>query len=188
MTRRESAKGFAFSLLGIQTVNTQVTARKCETSDPAALESLCTRASGRSTQPGYAGEVEPQEAWEILQHHPEALLIDVRTPQEWQSVGLPVLEGIAGKLVTLSWRQGPGYTINPNFAEQLRNAGATYDTPLFFLCRTGGRSLDAAIAMTAQGYHFCFNMHKGFEGEPDDQGLRGTRNGWKASQLPWRQG
>ena len=31
----------------------------------------------------------------------------------------------------------------------------------------GGRSTDAAIAMTALGYKNCYNVEGGFEGEPD---------------------
>ena len=45
----------------------------------------------------------------------------------------------------------------------------------------------AAEAMTAAGFQECYNVAGGFEGDPDDQGHRGTVNGWKVDGLPWRQ-
>ena len=38
---------------------------------------------------GYAGDLTPQESWEILASNPKALLVDVRTQAEWNFVGVP---------------------------------------------------------------------------------------------------
>ena len=40
---------------------------------------------------GYAGDVGPREAWDILAAHASAALVDVRTDAEWTYVGLPDL-------------------------------------------------------------------------------------------------
>ena len=37
----------------------------------------------------YAGDITPQEAWDILTSNPDATLVDVRTDAEWRFVGVP---------------------------------------------------------------------------------------------------
>lgn len=155
-------------------------------SEGRTLEQLASLARERGGDESYGGEVMPREAWDCLASH-GGLLVDVRTPPEWLFVGLPHLRDMPGKLVTLAWKHYPTFAVNDQFAPQLLAAGATPATPLFFLCRSGGRSLDAARAMHALGYRYCFNVSGGFEGEPDAQGHRGSAEGWKASGLPWRQ-
>jgi len=59
---------------------------------------------------------------------------------------------------------------------------------LFFICRSGSRSLAAAKAMAAAGYRACHNVAGGFEGPLDDERHRGYAEGWKAAGLPWLQG
>jgi len=135
----------------------------------------------------YAGDISPEDAYAFLQAN-DAILIDVRTTPEWQFTGVPDLSATHGKLATISWKTYPDFATNPKFAEQLAAVGADKDTTLLFLCRSGGRSLDAAVAMTANGYRHCFNISGGFEGDPDMHGHRGTAEGWKAKHLPWKQG
>jgi rhodanese-related sulfurtransferase len=59
---------------------------------------------------------------------------------------------------------------------------------VFLLCRSGARSRAAAIALTEAGFRQAFNISDGFEGDADQDGHRCNRNGWKAENLPWRQG
>jgi rhodanese-related sulfurtransferase len=136
----------------------------------------------------YAGDISPEEAFDfLLKHH--AYLIDVRTLPEWQFVGVVDLGNTAGKAVTISWKHYPDFSLNLKFAEQLAALpDLSKETPIFFLCRSGGRSLDAAVAMTAAGYHTCYNIEGGFEGDHDGKGHRGITQGWKAKKLPWKQG
>jgi rhodanese-related sulfurtransferase len=136
----------------------------------------------------YAGEVSPADAYAFM-NEAFAAVVDVRTVPEWQFTGTPDTSATLGKTITLSWKTYPGFVLNPQFVDQLaKQEGITKDTPLFFLCRSGGRSLDAAIAMTAAGYSHCYNVTGGFEGEADANGHRGHIEGWKAATLPWRQG
>ncbi len=134
----------------------------------------------------YAGEVSPEEAFGFVKDN-AAVVVDVRTVPEWQFVGVPELKGTQGKLAMICWKMYPDFSTNTRFAEELA-AVAGKDTPLLFLCRSGGRSLDAAVAMTALGYRYCFNVSDGFEGDPDASAHRGATRGWKAKQLPWKQG
>ena len=63
---------------------------------------------------------------------------------------------------------------------------------LFFICRSGSRSLAAARLVAARTLGEgrpveCVNVAEGFEGDLDGEGHRGTVNGWKVAGLPWRQ-
>lgn len=140
----------------------------------------------------YAGDISTAEAWALLEKEPKAQLIDVRTAAEWTFVGLPDLSGLGRDVHCVEWQSFPDMSVNPQFAavaaDEVRSAGASEDTPLLFLCRSGARSRAAAIAMTRAGFRKAYNIAGGFEGDLDENRRRGTRNGWKAGGLPWRQG
>ena len=157
--------------------------------ESAAVRALAEQAAGRKLGGlAYGGEVAPEEAYAFLQAE-GGILVDVRTVPEWQFVGVADLGATKGRMATICWKLYPDFSTNGRFAEQLAaTPGVTKETPIFFLCRSGGRSLDAAAAMSAQGYTHCFNVSDGFEGEPDMSGHRGTGGGWKAKGLPWKQG
>jgi rhodanese-related sulfurtransferase len=67
-------------------------------------------------------------------------------------------------------------------------AGASKDSELFFICRSGARSRMAAEAMANAGYRRCRNVADGFEGPLDADRHRGQVAGWKAAGLAWVQG
>ena len=132
-------------------------------------------------------DVSPGAAWDALRTDPEALLVDVRTDAEWNFVGLPDLSEAAKQPVLIPWQLYPSMQVNGAFADHLRKAGATPLSKLFFLCRSGARSLAAAQAAQAAGFPHAANVADGFEGPPDGEGHRSTLSGWKADGLPWRQ-
>ncbi len=136
-------------------------------------------------------DVGVEEAWEKLKQDPSAVLIDVRTQAEWAFVGVPDLSPLGKQLVCLEWQHFPGGQLNPSFTSQLEStlaAGeAGENTELFFICRSGHRSLHSAEAMAKTGYRACHNVAGGFEGPPDNEGHRGFVSGWKAAGLPWVQ-
>ena len=140
------------------------------------------------TDDGYAGDVEPKQAWEMLAKEPSAVLVDVRTDAEWGFVGVPDLSELGKDLVRVPWQRFPSMAMNADFASQVAANGVEQSSTLFFLCRSGQRSHAAAIAMTAAGYGPCYNVADGFEGPPDAERHRGTVAGWKFDGLPWRQG
>lgn len=135
----------------------------------------------------YAGDVAPQQAWDQLSRDSKALLVDVRTRPEWLFVGIPDLSTLGRKPLFVEWQVFPSMQVDGAFADKIRAAGATPETPLYFICRSGGRSKAAAIAMTGQGFKRCYNVSGGFEGPPDTQRHRGHIEGWKAAALPWVQ-
>ena len=133
-----------------------------------------------------------EETWTRLGKDAGSVLVDVRTSSEWAFVGLPDLSSIGKRPVLVEWLDFPGNQLNQTFVSQLTDAltkiGANKDTELFFLCRSGGRSLSAARAMAAAGYSRCRNVADGFEGPLDPNRHRGSLGGWKAKGLPWAQG
>lgn len=136
---------------------------------------------------GYAGDLTPRQAWELLAKNPDAVLVDVRTPAEWMFVGEPDLSSLNKNPIRLSWRLFPSFVVNPEFITSFERENIAKESPVLFLCRSGGRSLDAALAISALGYAHCYNIEDGFEGEPDAEGHRGTASGWKQNGLPWGQ-
>ena len=131
--------------------------------------------------------VPPAQAWEALRSDPDAQLVDVRTEPEWTFVGLPDLSVADKELVLIPWQVYPAMQVNAAFVSHLKQAGMKPENKLFFICRTGGRSLAAARAAEAAGFPHAFNVADGFEGPPDADSHRGTEAGWKADGLPWRQ-
>lgn len=135
----------------------------------------------------YASDISPVDAYEILKNEPNSFLIDVRTLPEWQFSGVPNLELIGKKAQTISWVFYPKMDLNNDFAEQVTKIVPDKNTKLFFMCKIGGRSLDAAIKMANLGYKNCYNVIGGFEGDVNEEGQRGKINGWKGAGLPWYQ-
>jgi rhodanese-related sulfurtransferase len=135
----------------------------------------------------YAGDITPERAWEILASDENSVLIDVRTKPEWSFVGVCNLESLNKQPALIEWQVFPTMAVNESFGESVDSIGAPQDAPLLFLCRSGARSRSAAIAATERGYHACYNVAGGFEGDPDGERHRGRVNGWKAAGLPWVQ-
>jgi rhodanese-related sulfurtransferase len=132
-------------------------------------------------------DVAPQQAWQALADNPNAQLVDVRTDAEWTYVGLPELSPLNKRVLLIPWQAFPSGAMNPQFVQQLGGTGLTEQHDIYFICRSGARSLAAAEAARAAGYGRVYNVADGFEGPPDADGHRGTVAGWKASGLPWRQ-
>lgn len=136
---------------------------------------------------GFAGNVAPAAAWEILKSNPSAVLVDVRTEPEWLFVGVPDLSPLGRPLIRVAWQVYPSMERNPRFEEELRAQGLTPEHQVLLICRSGVRSKAAAILLTGRGFPACWNISDGFEGQIDERKHRGN-GGWRASGLPWTQG
>jgi rhodanese-related sulfurtransferase len=141
---------------------------------------------------GKIEDVPATETWARLKADAETVLIDVRTRAEWTFVGLPDLNTLNKRVVTVEWQTFPDNRVDPEFVEKLSGlldrAGVKKNAELFFVCRSGARSRQAAAAMADAGYERCRNVEDGFEGPLDPTQKRGQVAGWKAAGLPWRQG
>ena len=126
----------------------------------------------------YAGALTPHEAFEVLQNNPSAVLVDVRSRAELELVGR------VPQAAHIEWAFYPGMVANPEFATQLQ-AQVDDDLIVIFLCRTGGRSHNAAVLAQQLGYNKAYNVLEGFEGDANALRQRTLINGWKHAGLPW---
>jgi hypothetical protein len=133
---------------------------------------------GREAKLPYAGAVLPSEAHLLMLQG--ARLVDVRTAAELEWVGR--IEGA----ISIEWNRWPGGQPNPDFLTQLQSL-VPKDHTVMFLCRSGGRSHNAAIAAAGVGYQAALNILQGFEGDKNTAGQRNVLGGWRAAGLPWVQ-
>ena len=142
------------------------------------LKDILQLAAQRAAAKGlpYAGELTPQEAFSALQQG-TVVLVDVRSRAELELVGrVPNANHV-------EWAFYPGMIANADFASQLQ-AQVDKSQAIVFMCRTGGRSHNAAVVAEELGYT-AYNMLEGFEGEANAQKQRTLINGWKQAGLPW---
>jgi rhodanese-related sulfurtransferase len=132
-------------------------------------------------------DVTAEAAYAALRDDPDAVLVDVRTDAEWNFVGLPDLSALGKQPVLIPWQMYPSMQVNGGFADQLHRAGVSATSKVYYICRSGARSLAAGQAAQQAGFPHAFNLADGFEGPVDAEGHRGTVAGWKAAGLPWRQ-
>ena len=126
----------------------------------------------------YAGALTPREAFDLLQASPDVVLVDVRTQAELELVGR------VPNAVHIEWATYPGMVKNQNFNQQLLDS-VNKNLTVIFLCRTGGRSHNAAVVAEQLGFDKAYNMLEGFEGEANSLKQRTLINGWKHAGLPW---
>jgi len=133
--------------------------------------------------------VSPKEAWEVLESDPRAILVDVRSSMEYLFVGHP--KGA----IHIPWIDEPEWVVNPNFVRSIRELmlGGVIDAtgegsaPIFLICRSGKRSLEAGRLLLESGFGEVSNIDEGFEGELDEDHHRSTTGGWRFHGLPWEQ-
>ncbi|MEI6721400.1 MAG: rhodanese-like domain-containing protein [Betaproteobacteria bacterium] len=145
--------------------------------DPELIKNIARQRASELKLP-YSGALLPEEAYSLMLAG--AKLVDIRTKAELEWVGR-----VPGAL-TVEWNSWPGSVPNPEFVAQLK-ALASKDVPVMFLCRSGGRSHNAAIAAAHAGFAEAYNVLQGFEGDKGPEGHRNTLGGWRLAGLPWVQ-
>lgn len=128
----------------------------------------------------YSGALLPQEAYQLSREAPGARIVDVRTRAELDWVGR-IPGAVEIELLTY-----PGSRPNPGFLAALQQQ-VDKEALVMFICRSGGRSHNAAMLATQAGYTECYNVLEGFEGNKDANGHRSTVGGWRKAELPWVQ-
>ena len=81
---------------------------------------------------GYAGDLPPSAAYDLLRSEPKALLVDVRTDAEWTYVGMPDLSATGQAPLKLAWQLFPAMQVNPDFVRILSQQVPDKATPLLF--------------------------------------------------------
>jgi rhodanese-related sulfurtransferase len=122
----------------------------------------------------------PKEAYDFLQHNPEAVLVDCRSEIEFLFVGHP------SGAHHVAWNDGPDWAVNPHFVGQVKKI-ASMNRPVVLSCRSGQRSVDAGVALEQAGFGDVINVLEGFEGPLDEHHQRSNLSGWRKEGLPWEQ-
>ena len=105
-----------------------------------------------------------------------SVLLDVRTKEEWDTIGKPDGEKIGLKTYFLSIQFGNERIFNENFIQEFKNLKINQDKNILITCRSGARSQFAAELLTKENYT-CVNISDGFEGNQENVG-------WKKCNLP----
>ncbi|GAB6192768.1 rhodanese-like domain-containing protein [Desulfocastanea catecholica] len=141
-------------------------------------------------------DVYPEDAADMV-YYDGAYILDVRTPQEWNWVGHPGVnrngEGeyldyehvlnVPYEVYHEGYMKGDVLIVNNQFVKDVKRLLGK-DATIITMCRSGVRSVSAAIALEDAGFTDVYNMVTGFEGDKDYQGYR-TVNGWKVVGLPY---
>ena len=96
----------------------------------------------------YAGDINPEKAWDLLKNNKDSHLIDCRTSAEWNFVGVPDLTNLGKNTHFVEWQSYPLMEKNENFLKEISDLGLSKDSTLIFICRSGARSRSAAEFLT----------------------------------------
>ena len=139
-----------------------------------------------------------ENAYKWMKEDENVVLVDVRTPEEWQFVGYTPMAQIMIPSVTFDYSKDNAAdfdakkgryasAVNTDFVaqfeEKLFDLGTDKSTPYIIMCRSGAtRAQPAAKMLDQYGYKNIYIMTDGFQGgkvkKGDKQGFR-LKAGWK---------
>ena len=114
-------------------------------------------------------QIKSSDIKEFITNNPKTVLLDVRTENEWNTVGKPDTKdlGIKSFFITISQ--------DPSFLDNVKQ-NIDKEEQVLVMCAAGGRSIIAANLLSNQGYN-TLNVSDGFSGDGQDPG-------WKNLGLP----
>ena len=114
-------------------------------------------------------QIKSSEIKKFIEKNPKTVLLDVRTKDEWNTVGKPDTKnlGIKSFFITISQ--------DSSFLENVRKE-ISKDNQVLVMCAAGGRSIIAANLLSNEGFT-AHNVSDGFSGNNEDPG-------WKKLGLP----
>ena len=114
-------------------------------------------------------QIKSLEIKEFIKKNPKTVLLDVRTEEEWNTVGRPISDSLGIKTFFITISQ------DPDFIESVKKE-INKENKILVMCAAGGRSIIAANLLQNEGY-MIRNISDGFSGNGQDLG-------WKNSGLP----
>ena len=114
-------------------------------------------------------QIKSSEIKKFIETNPDTVLLDVRTEDEWNTVGKPNTKelGIKSFFITISQDQ--------SFLDKVKE-NINKKNKVLVICAAGGRSIIAANLLANEGYN-TLNISDGFSGNAQDPG-------WKNLGLP----
>jgi len=117
-------------------------------------------------------QITSKEIKEYLKNNPKCVLLDVRTKEEWDTIGKPNGEKIGLKTYFLEIRRDAFF----DFVQEFKNLNISQDKEVLVICASGERSQIAAELLSRENYK-SINISDGFMGSQEGVG-------WKKSDLP----
>jgi rhodanese-related sulfurtransferase len=114
-------------------------------------------------------QIKSSDIKEFISNNPKTVLLDVRTEDEWNTVGKPDTKdlGIKSFFITISQ--------DTSFIDNIKQS-INKEEKVLVMCAAGGRSIIAANLLANEGYN-ALNVSDGFSGNGQDPG-------WKNVGLP----
>ena len=107
-----------------------------------------------------------------LRTGPKKILLDVRTQEEWDSVGKPDGDKIELKTYFLEIKRNSIF----DFVKEFKNFNISQDSEILVICKSGERSQISAELLSRENYK-SINISDGFMGSQEGEG-------WKNNGLP----
>ena len=123
--------------------------------------------------------IDPEEARQLLDSQEGYTYLDVRSEEEFAQGHVP---GAVNIPVATSNPLGAGLVANPDFNRQVAEQ-LDKDSKIITACLRGGRSLKAAMMLTAEGYTGIVDMLGGYDAELDAFG-NVVVEGWARRGFP----
>jgi len=122
-------------------------------------------------------QIKSSEIKDFIKENSDTVLLDVRTENEWKSLGKPKAEDLNSKtyFVTVSHDLTNWQVPDQNFIVNVKKKIGK-DKKILVMCAAGGRSMIAANLLENEGYS-VLNVSDGYSGNSRDPG-------WKKSNLP----
>ena len=114
-------------------------------------------------------QIKSSEIKKFVENNSNTVLLDVRTEDEWKTVGKPDTKGLGIKSYFITISQ------DPSFLDNVKK-NINKDNQVLVMCAAGGRSIIAANLLANEGYK-TLNVSDGFSGNGEDPG-------WKNLGLP----
>ncbi len=114
-------------------------------------------------------QIKSSEIKEFIKSNPETVLLDVRTEEEWNTIGKPDTKDLGIKSIFITISQDQSFLVKVKQAIEKKKQ-------VLVMCAAGGRSIIAANLLATEGYN-TLNVSDGFSGNSQDPG-------WKNLGLP----
>ena len=114
-------------------------------------------------------QIKSSEIKNFIENNPKTVLLDVRTDDEWTTIGKPNTKNLGIKTYFITISQ------DPSFIENVKKE-ISKENQVLVMCAAGGRSIIAANLLLNEKY-IAHNISDGFSGNGQDLG-------WKNSGLP----
>ena len=114
-------------------------------------------------------QIKSSEIKSFIENNPNSVLLDVRTNDEWKTVGKPDSSNLGIKTFFITISQ------DLSFIEKVKKE-INKNNQVLVICAAGGRSIIAATLLNNEGY-VAHNISDGFSGN-------GIDPGWKNLGLP----